>query len=447
MTERNGSSAETPLTWSQIFIYGGLAVPLAALNLPLYVYLPTFYAEQMGLGLASVGTILLLARIIDTVTDPVLGEISDRTRGRFGQRRPWLALSAPLLLIASYMLFVPGDTASAFYLFLWSSLAYLAWTAILLNYAAWGAELSGDYHERTRITSVREGLVIAGIILAAALPALSGTEPSSGEALWVVFLVVAIGLPVTLLPPLIILADTAHVQQRRAGMREGLKVAWQNRPFKRLVSAYFLNGVANGLPATLFLLFVNHVLNASAQSGVLLLIYFGSGVLAIPIWLRISRRFGKDRAWMGSMLWACLIFVWVPFLGAGDVVLFGIICALSGLSLGADLALPSAMQADVVDLDRLRSGRRRTGFFFAIWSMATKLALACAVGLAFPILDWVGFSTEGDNNTNELLSLAILYGLVPVLFKGLATALVWGFEIDAQTQRELRDDIRQAERA
>ncbi len=428
-------------------IYGGLAVPLAALNLPLYVYLPTFYAEHLGLGLASVGAVLLLARVIDTFTDPLLGELSDRTKGRYGQRRPWLALAAPLLLFSSYMLFVPGDSATAIYLFLWSSLAYLAWTAILLAYAAWGAELSGDYDERTRITSVREGLVIVGIMLAAALPALTGVEPSSGEALRLIFAVVAIGLPLTLVPLLIALPDTQYVQKKQVGFKEGLKTAWQNRPFKRLVLAYLLNGIANGLPATLFLLFVTHVLNASSQSGILLVIYFGSGVLAVPFWLWLSRSIGKHRAWMASMLWACAIFVWVPWLGKGDVILFGIICALSGLSLGADLALPSAMQADVVDLDRLRSGRRRTGLFFAIWSMATKLALACAVGLAFPTLELIGFKTEGANGDNQLLGLAILYGLVPVLFKGVATILVRGFEIDAKTQRDLREEIRQAEGA
>ncbi len=445
MTELKQINARRSLAWWQLGLYGGLAIPLAALNLPLYVYLPTFYAEGLGLGLTTVGAVLLIARIIDTFTDPILGELSDRTRSRFGQRKPWLILAAPVLLFASYMLFVPGDAASAVYLFLWSSIAYLAWTAILLTYGAWGAELSSDYHERTRITSTREGMVIAGIILAAALPVIAGAEPSSAEALTLVFLVVAIGLPLTLLPPVIVLNDTQHVQKREVGLREGLQIAWQNGPFKRLVLAYFINGAANGLPATLFLMFVNHVLGASGSSGILLLVYFGSGVLAIPFWLRLSKSLGKHRAWSMSMIWACLIFVWVPFLGEGDVVLFGIICVLSGLSLGADLALPASMQADVVDLDRVRSGRRRTGLFFAVWSMATKLALAGAVGLAFPLLGAIGFDAQESNGPQQLLGLAILYGLVPVLLKVCATALIWNFEIDAETQQKLTDDIRQAE--
>ena len=118
-------------------------------------------------------------------------------------------------------------------------------------------------------------------------------------------------------------------------------------------------------------------------------------MLAVPFWLWLSYRLGKHRTWSLSMLWACAIFAWVPFLGQGDVVAFAVICALSGASLGADLALPASMQADVIDLDRVMSGRRRTAFFFALWSMAGKLALACAVGIAFPVLDALGFATDG----------------------------------------------------
>jgi Na+/melibiose symporter-like transporter len=141
------------------------------------------------------------------------------------------------------------------------------------------------------------------------------------------------------------------------------------------------------------------------------------------------------------MLWACLVFVWVPWLGPGDFWPFLIICCLSGISLGADLALSASIQADVVDLDWLQSGRRRTGLFFAIWSMATKLSLALAVGLAFPVLDLLGFQASGDNSHAALTGLAVLYGLVPVVIKLAVTALVWNFPISAASYDELRERL------
>lgn len=128
----------------------------------------------------------------------------------------------------------------------------------------------------------------------------------------------------------------------------------------------------------------------------------------------------------------------MPLLGPGDFWPFVAICGLSGLSLGADLALPASIQADVVDLDRLHSGRRRTGLFFAAWSMVSKLSLALAVGIAFPVLELIGFEAGGRNSGPALFGLAALYGLLPVAIKLAATALVWNFPIGASSHDELR---------
>jgi GPH family glycoside/pentoside/hexuronide:cation symporter len=418
--------------------YGSLALPLAALNLPLYVYLPTFYATELGLNLAVVGSILLWARLLDVVTDPVMGELGDRTRSRYGQRRPWILLATPLLIFATWRLFVPPEGAGALHLFVWSGIAYLAWTVVLLAYGAWGAELSGDYHERARIAGVREAFVIVGIIIAAATPAVVGVDPGSGASLELLFWLMAGTLVVTAGAALTLVDEPERVRPQPGPFLAGLKLALANRPFRRLVLAYLLNGAANGLPASLFLLFVQHVIATPAWTGPLLLLYFLAGIAAVPGWLALSRRFGKHRAWSWAMLWACAVFIWVPLLGPGDVLAFAVICVLSGLSLGADMALPAAMQADVVDLDRLESGRRRTGLFFAAWSMATKLSLAAAVGVAFPVLSLMGFDPNATNDRIALVTLATLYALVPVLIKLAAVALVWRFEIDAGRQASIR---------
>lgn len=435
------ASIAAPLGWPVLLGYGALALPLAALNLPLYVFLPTFYAAGLGIDLATVGAVLLLARALDALLDPLIGDLFDRVATPLGQRRPWLVLGAPLLLLASWQLFMPAEGVGAGHLLFWSCLAYVAWTALNLSYSAWGAELTGSYHERSRVTGVREGFVIAGILLAAALPTLTGVEPESREALALTFQCMLVLLPATLLILLLSVREHPAGGQERLGFLRGLRLAWANRPFRRLILAFLLNGIANGLPATLFLLFVHHVLGPSVDAGPLLILYFASGMLAVPAWILLSFRLGKHRAWAASMLWACVVFAWVPLVGAGDVVAFAVICVLSGLSLGADLALPASMQADVIDLDRVDSGRRRTAFFFALWGMAGKLALALAVGISFPSLAVAGFHPDAINPFPALLVLTGLYALLPVGLKLAATALVWRFELDRERQRALRSQI------
>lgn len=438
------------LSCTLLLAYGGLGLPLATLNLPLYVYLPAFYAEELGLGLAAVGVALFAARLLDALSDPVIGELSDRLRFRLGRRRPWLLLACPLLLAATWMLFVPNGEVTSGYLFLWSCAAYIAWTMMLLPYTAWGAELSDGYHERSRITATREGFVIVGIVVAAGLPVLIGIDAEDkGRVLATLAWIMLLVLPVALLALMLVVPEGDPGSRKPLDLRHGLAIAWRNLPFRRLVSAYFLNGIANGLPATLFLIFVADRLRLPDWAGPLLLLYFVAGIAAIPLWLQLSYRIGKHRAWSYAMLWACAAFVWVPLLGPGDFWGFVAICVLSGVSLGADLALPASLQADVVDLDWLESGRRRTGLFFAVWSMTTKLSLALAVGIAFPVLELTGFATGGENSSVALGTLAALYGLVPVAIKLVATALVWNFPITEAEQDGIRRRLagRQAELA
>ncbi|OOG24547.1 MFS transporter [Thioalkalivibrio denitrificans] len=423
-----------------LLAYGLPGLPLAVLGLPLYVFVPAFYAEHFGIGLAAVGAALLAARLFDVVTDPLVGHLSDHTRSRFGRRRVWMAAGAPLLLIGASFLFMPVGTPGVAYLLTFSLLTYLGWTLVALPYTAWGAELSPDYHQRSRIAASREGFVIAGTLLAAAAPVLLGHGGDTGATLSSLTLWLWIMIPASLL---LLLRRVHEPALRRAPMAwsHSWRILLGNAPFKRLLMAYVLNGTANALPATLFLLFVGHVLGAADMAGMLLLIYFAAGVLSLPLWLRLARITSKHRAWTISMLWACAVFLWVPFLSEGQVWAFAVICLLSGLSLGVDLALPSAIQADVVDLDTANGGGERAGVFFGLWGMATKLALALAVGIAFPLLQLAGFDPGAENSGSALLWLALLYAGLPVLLKLAATALIWHFPIDASAHARLRSHL------
>lgn len=436
-------AAAAPLRRSILLFYALPAFALAMPTIPLYVYLPTFYADGLGVGLAATGAALLIARIFDVVTDPLIGIGSDRLRLPWGRRKPWVAAGAVIAAVALVRLFDPPADVDAVYLGIWAVVLFTGWTLVAVPYAAWGAELSVDYHERARITGAREAAMIAGIVAAGSAPAVAvllGASEAAGIAA-VAWIAIAAGLPAIVLllrrvpePP-----RPSAVAEPAVTLRGSWRALAQNRPFVRLLTGWFVNGLANGLPSVLFPLYLEYALQAGPLArGVLIMVYFLAGILAIPLWVWLSRRHGKHRVWCWAMLLACAAFVWVPFLQPGDIALFFVVCVVTGVSLGADLALPPAMQADVVDLDTLRTGQRRAGLFFALWSMSTKLALAAAVGIAFPALAWFGFELGPGNTTGAIMALAVIYAAVPTVLKIGAVMLVWNHPITAQRQSIIR---------
>ena len=442
---------EAPAASRVRLLYGLPGLALAMPTIPVFVFLPTLYAETVGLGLAAVGVALLAARLVDGITDPLVGWLSDRVATRWGRRKPWIALGGLLAAPALLMLFLPPEGAGVGYLLGWSILLYVGWTLVNVPYTAWGAELSGDYNERARLTGWREGLMIVGILVAGAMPVLA-TALGLGEGTGLVMIAVAaivLGTPaITLLlwrVPEVPLA--AGRPRPPASLWRQARDVLGNRPFLRLLAAWVLNGMAGGLPAALFPLYLQHGLGVDEGTrDALILAYFLAAVVAIPGWLWLARRWSKHRAWAAAMALACVSFIWVPLLGPGDVAPFLVICLLTGAALGADLSLPPAMQADVIDLDALRTGRRREGVFFALWGMGTKGALALAVGLAFPVLGWVGFDARAESNdAAALATLAGLYAVAPVVLKLGVLALVWNHPLTRRRHAIIRKRLARLE--
>ncbi len=431
------------VSWRTLFFYAFPALALSMPTIPVYVYLPTFYAESVGLGLTATGAILLAARITDVVSDPLVGIASDREWLPGGRRKPWILLGGVIAAVSLIKLFQPPSDAGTGYLLVWTLLLYLGWTFVSVPYTAWGAEISPDYHQRSRITGAREVFQLAGVVMAAAIPALAvkmGAIEAEGIAT-VAWIAVAAGVPaVALLLWRVREAPASGTPVKLS--RRAFTVVLRNRPFVRLLGAWFVNGFANGIPAVLFPLYLEHALQAETQiRNALIFAYFLCGILAIPIWVRLSRRFGKHRVWCGAMALACCAFVWVPMIPAQGYLLFLVVCVLTGMALGADLSLPPAMQADVVDLDSLRAGGQRAGLFFALWGMSTKLALALAVGVTFPLLDLLGFDPSLENDGGTILALAVIYAVVPTVLKIIAIIMVWGHPLTERRQRAIRQRL------
>jgi len=427
---------------SRLIAYALPALPLAALTLPLYIVVPTFYSETLGVSLAAVGAALLFVRIFDAVNDPLIGYVADRWRPNFGRRRAFFLLSLPLTAFAALMLFWPPQGAGALYIAVWGAALSVGYTATLLPYSAWGAELAGSYSERSRIAAFRESFTLIGTLLAISLPFALGIDDATGlHGLAVLGIVVGALLLILGGIAVWIVLEPVEYSISNVSLRQGFGHMAANRPFVRLIAAYFINGLANGIPATLFLYFVSDRLGAPEMRGPLLFVYFLAGIAGVPIAAWLSGKVGKHRAWCYAMVANCVLFAAVPFLSEGAVYAFGAICILTGLCLGFDLALPAAIQADVIDVDTAASGEQRSGLYFAAWSLSTKLSLALGVGMVFPLLGLFGFVPGGDNSGIALTALVSIYVWLPLALKLTAIALMWNFPLGEQEQAALRSEI------
>ena len=406
----------TPIRTGQGLAYGLLGLPLAFVALPLYVLLPNHYAREFGMPLATLGAVLLAARLFDAVSDPLLGRLSDHLFGRSVRAVLGVgAVSALVLVLGLTSLFFPlvqGSDALVAWALVALLITYTAYSQLGIAHQSWGARLGGDELQRGRIVAWREGAALVGVVLASVLPALWGLP----VMLSVFALSLLLGWWAWTRAPRPALALDAGVY--RPAQRASLWRPWGRPAFRRLLAVFMLNGIASAIPATLVLFFIQDRLQAPpALEPMFLAAYFVCAALSIPLWLRAVARWGLARTWLAGMLMAMAVFVWTAFLGAGDWLPFLVVCALSGVALGTDLALPSALLAGVIAAEG-DSGQHE-GAYFGWWNFATKLNLALAAGLALPLLGWWGY-TPGTRSEDGMQTLGLAYAVLPCVLKLLA---------------------------
>ena len=422
--------AQTPLKaggwrggWDQGLSYGALGLPLAFVALPLYVILPNHYATAFGIPLATLGALLLGARLLDAVVDPFIGRWVDGWFGHSIGRVLALTASAAVLLALGFrgLFFPPESTRSdPSMLLLWCAallaLTYLSYSVVTVVHQAWGARLGGDEAQRARIVSWREGLALLGVLVASVLPSVAGL--SVAGAVFSVALVVAVWALWRAPRPAAALAAARSLQAPRGELWQPLATP----AFRRLLAVYLVNGVASAVPATLVLFFIRDRLQATAWEPLFLVSYFAAGALSMPLWLRAVARLGLAKAWLVGMALAVATFAWAALLGAGDVLAYTAVCVASGIALGADLTLPGALLAGTIQ--RAGHGQRLEGAYFGWWNFATKLNLALAAGIALPLLGQFGYA-PGARDAQALQALTVAYCLLPCVLKLLSAALLW----------------------
>ncbi|MDX1595267.1 MAG: MFS transporter, partial [Gammaproteobacteria bacterium] len=340
---------------AELFGYGLFAFPLAMAALPIYLHAPRFYVEATALGLGAVGLLLGAARLFDAVSDPLLGLFVDRRLAAHGRR--WaLPLALPLLAAGMVALFhPPGGVPPGPWLLGSLAVVSLGYSLAGIAYQALVADLHGDSHQRTRLAATREGIGLAGVFAAALLPGLlAGGDEQAGlppfSLAFAGLLVVGLALAWPFLRPRGA-APPATPRPRSPDMKQDLRRARDDPALRAVLAVLLLSAGAGALTATLFPFFVADVLATPGRAGPFLAAYFAAGAIGMPVWVVLGRRLGKPAAWQAGMLLAVVAFAGTAWLGPGDETWFLILCLGSGLALGADLALASALLADLAHPD------------------------------------------------------------------------------------------------
>lgn len=403
------------LPWRSGLSYGLLGLPLAFAALPLYVVLPHHYARSFGLPLATVGVLLMAVRLVDAVVEPWLGRASDALFAR-SARAVLLAgaVAATVQWLGMAGLFFPavnGQGALGAWLVSGLLVTCMAHSLLVIAHQAWGVRLGGDDLLRGRIVAWREGLGLAGVIAASAFSVVWGPAAMLavlGGALLLGWLTWWRAPRPVHQPPTAALPLWEPLAQPA---------------FRRLLAVFMCNGIASAIPAALMLFFAQDRLQASeTATAAFLVLYFICGAASMPLWLRAVQRWGLAWSWWLGMLLAVVCFAWTAGLGSGQVLAFAVICALTGVALGADLALPGALLARLIA--RLGAQGQHDGAYLGWWNLATKLNLALAAGAALPLLQWLGY-VPGSQDAQALQHLAWAYALVPCALKLLAALLLY----------------------
>jgi Na+/melibiose symporter-like transporter len=370
----------------------------------------------------------------------------------------------PLMVLTVWLLFVPpaavfeaGQSWGLAYLAAILILYYLSNTFIDLPYKAWGADLSTNYRERSLVTGFRESYGFAGLILVLAIPVVMTMYGWNKLADWVFAIAVAVAvlLPLLFVPALFGVKETMPDDRPRPEITwaRGLRIIWRNGPFMRLVWVGLLLITTTSMTAALSLLFVTHAMGQPKFFPIFVMFYYLASVGGIPVWLWISKRFGKHKATALAIFWLSLWSAPIPFVTADQFWLFFALMMLKGSAVGALYFIPASMAADVIDIDTLRTGEQRTGLYFAMWGMVVKGAAGVGTALATAGAGYFGFdptcaspalireSATCTNSAGAIFALANFYSIVPAIVAVAAVPLLWRYPVTEERQKRLRAQI------
>ena len=434
---------EDRIPTSNVLIYSAPAFGVFMSGTLVSMYLLKFSTDVLLMAPAVVGTILLLARVWDAVTDPATGWLSDRTKTRFGRRRPWMFGSALPLGLSVVMLWSPPETLNGTALTIWVCIAvilfYTTYTTFRVPHIALGAELSRGYHDRTRVFGILQSVEIVGMLATAGLVIV--LEQSEDPRMIARSLAVAIAITTAI----IILLSVWRLKERAEFQGRGEENPWRafsdvikNTHARILVGAIFLEMLGFMTLVALLPYLSDYVVNSPGSTGIYLFASMTSALVSIPFWMWLARRIGKIRAWTYSLSAKAISFAALFTIGEGDFERAVIQSAIFGLAHGCGPVIGASLKADIVDSDEAVTGQRKEATFFAAWTFAEKLATGLAAWCVGLMLSAVAFVPNAVQTPQTIFAISATISALPAVAHIFAIFALSKFKLDESAHRKAR---------
>ncbi len=449
-------SSTSRVPWRTVIAYGAPATGAGYMYLLMSLYMMKFATDILLIAPAVMGIIYSASRIWDAVSDPLVGYLSDRTTTRMGRRRTWILASFVPIAATFYMVFAPPASLSSSGLIAWTAVAvigfYSAMTLFFVPHLSLGAELSDDYHERSRMFGARHAAYIIGSILSLvslyflinAEFAEDGDVRGLAQELGLLSVIVMSGLVIF---AVLRLRERPEFQGRvQASPVQAFRDVWGNPHARLLLIVTFIEHVGSSAIAALTLYVTHYVVGAPTWAPFIIFAYMLPSSASVPMWVPLSRRFGKIKVWMGGMILTGLSFGAMFLLPFFDDVttrlVWIIVCAFfAGLANGCGGTMGPSVQGDVIDYDEHLTGERKEGAYFAAWNFVQKGALGLMLLLTGFVLEFSGFVPNVEQTMTVKMAMVTLYGMFPLVCYAIGAYLFSKFTLDETAHAEIRRSL------
>jgi GPH family glycoside/pentoside/hexuronide:cation symporter len=434
------------LTRREKLMYGVGDIGFSLTTTILGAYFAIFLTDVVGIrpGIAAIA--IFIGRSWDYINDPIFGYISDRTRTRWGRRRPFLLFGTLPLVITFTMLWWRPPWNDVLPLAAYYAVAYILFeaanTLLYMPYFALTPELTSDYDERTSLTTYRMFFSILGSLVAFTIPLmLVGTfNPDNAPRVFTMGLTFGI---VSALPMLLVFFGTrereAYLEQEVSNLRQSLGAAWRNKPFLFGLAIFLATWISVEILQASLLYFIKYVVQREPQNDLIMATIFVVAIFALPVWDWVSRRWSKRYAYVfGIAFWAVVQIVLItvnPGTGLGVIL---VLCALAGVGVAAAHVLPWAILPDAIEWDEYRTGKRHEGMFYSLTTLTKKIATSIALPLVLLLLDATGYAPNIAQQTPEaLLGIRIAIGPIPAVLLGIGIGFALKYPLDRDQFAEI----------
>ena len=416
------------------------------------VYFLFFLTDVVGINVKIAGLAIFIGRTWDYINDPLFGYISDRTRTRWGRRRPFLLFGAiPFAIFFTLMWWKP-PFQSDFALVAYYTVIYMLYdasaTMIYMPYFALTPELTSDYDERTSLTSVRALFSLFGSLLAFTIPLLivSNFSPENANSVLIMGLVFGFASAIPLW--LVFFGSRERpefMNQKQPGLRESIRASMGNRPFLFSAAIYLFTWVSIDILQASILYFIIHVVNQENNNELIMASIFVIAMFALPLWTWVSRRLNKRIAYIiGVAFLATSLLVLVTLTPSTPLSYILILCILAGIGVSAAHVMPWSIIPDAIEYDELKTGERHEGMFYSLISLSQKIASSFAIFMVSQVLGATGYIQNSTQQpASAVLGIRIVIGPIPafMLCIGILFAILYplGRERYTQIAQELEE--------